>query len=215
MTYELRTYRLFPGKLEDYLKLAANLENEIFGRDNGDDKLGKLEGQWYTEFGALNQVVILVRYRDLNEGDSIRTEPFMNQEWQRFTQKIRSILVGQETKIFLALVPLKKPDGEGNIYELRTYRTRPGASSEWLEHFKTIMPVRENYSKNVGVWQTRIGPLDEVTHIWVYRDLNERAVVRAELKKNPEWQAFLEKGNALLLNMESVVLNPIANSAMK
>ena len=215
MSYELRTYNLLPGRLEDYLNLAANLESEIFGPDNGDDKFGKFEGQWYTEFGTLNQAVILVRYRRLGEGDSVRAEPFKNQEWQRFTQKIRSTLVAQETKMLCALLPLQPPAGEGNVYELRTYRTRPVASSEWLEHFKSIMPVREKYSKNVGLWQTQIGQLDEVTHMWPYPDLNDRAIIRAKLKKNPEWQAFLQKGNPLLLNMESVVLNPTANSAMK
>jgi hypothetical protein len=77
------------------------------------------------------------------------------------------------------------------------------------------MPVRENYSKNVGLWQTQIGQLDEVVHMWVYRDLNDRAAVRAKVKEDQEWQAFLAKGNALLLEMKSVVLNPTANSAMK
>jgi len=42
MIYELRTYTLLPGKLGDYLKLAADAEREVFGADN--DKFGKLEG---------------------------------------------------------------------------------------------------------------------------------------------------------------------------
>jgi hypothetical protein len=211
--YELRTYTLLPGKLGDYLKLAADAEREVFGTDN--DKLGKLEGQWYTEFGTLNQAVILVRYRDFNGRDLIPAEPCKSQEWSRFAQKIRSTLVAQETKILRALLPLKPPASEGNVYELRTYRTRPGAASEWLDHFKAIIPVRENYSKNVGLWQTQIGQLDEVTHMWVYRDLNERTSVRTRLKEDREWQAFLSKGNPLLLKMKSVVLSPTPNSAMK
>jgi hypothetical protein len=39
--------------------------------------------------------------------------------------------------------------------------------------------------------------------------------VRAKLMEDEEWQAFLAKGNPLLLEMKSVVLNPTANSAMK
>lgn len=213
MIHELRTYTLLPGKLGDYLKLAVDAEREVFGGDT--DKFGKFEGQWYTEFGTLNRVIILVGYPDLNERDLIGVEPFKSQEWSRSAQKIRSILVAQENKILRALLPLRPPASEGNLYELRTYRTRPGAASEWLEHLKAIMPVRENYSKNVGLWQTRIGQLDEVAHMWVYRDLNERASVRAKLKEDREWQAFLAKGNPLLLEMTSVVLSPTPNSAMK
>jgi len=211
MIYELRTYTLLPGKLGDYLELAVDTEREVFGGD----KFGKFEGQWYTEFGTLNQAVILVGYPDLNERDLMGAEPFRSQEWLRFTQKIRSALVAQETKILRALLPLKPPAGVGNLYELRTYRTRPGAASEWLEHLKAIMPVRENYSKNVGLWQTQIGQLDEVTHMWAYRDLNDRTAVHAKLKEDREWQAFLSKGNPLLLEMKSVVLSPTPNSAMK
>lgn len=213
MIYELRTYTLLPGKLGDYFKLTADLDREVFGVDK--DKFGRLEGQWYTEFGTLNQAVILVGYPDLNERVPIRAELFKSQEWLRSTQKIRATLVAQETKILRALLPLKPPASEGNLYELRTYRTRPGAASEWLEHLKAIMPVRENYSKNVGLWRTQIGQLDEVIHMWVYRDLNDRAAVRAKLMEDQEWQAFLAKGNSLLLEMKSVVLNPAANSAMK
>ena len=212
MIYELRTYTLLPGKLDDYLKLTADLEREIFA---GDNKFGRLEGQWYTEFGTLNQAVILVGYPDLNERVDIRDELFKSRDWLHSTQKIRCTLVAQETKILRAHLPLNPPASEGNVYELRTYRTRPGAAGEWLEHFKAIMPVRENYSKNVGLWQTQIGQLDEVVHMWVYRDLNDRAAVRAKVKEDQEWQAFLAKGNALLLEMKSVVLNPTANSAMK
>ena len=51
--------------------------------------------------------------------------------------------------------------------------------------------------------------------MWAYRDLNDRTSVRAKLKDNREWQAFLAKGNPLLLEMKSIVLSPTPNSAMK
>src|SRR5262249_12244950 len=82
--HELKTYTLLPGKLGDYLELAANAERAVFGADN--DKFGKLEGLWYTEFGTLNQAVILVRYSDLNERDLVRADAFKSEEWLRFTQ---------------------------------------------------------------------------------------------------------------------------------
>lgn len=113
MIHELRTYTLLPGKLGDYLKLAVDAEREVFGGDR--DKFGKFEGQWYTEFGTLNQAIILVGYPDLNERDLIGAEPFKSQEWLRSTQKISSILVAQETKILRAVLPLKPPASAGNL----------------------------------------------------------------------------------------------------
>ena len=45
-------------------------------------------------------------------------------------------------------------------------------------NIKGVMPAREKYSKIVGLWQTEAGPLNEVVHVWVFKDLNERAAAR-------------------------------------
>jgi len=52
-------------------------------------------------------------------------------------------------------------------------------------------------------------------HMWVYRDLNDRAAARAKMAHEPEWQAFLGKSTALLANMQSIVLNPAPFSPMR
>ena len=134
-------------------------------------------------------------------------------------QKIRSTLVAQETKILRARsFPSSRPPARGTSTSCpeRTARTARRCERMSSSISKAIMPVRENYSKNVGLWTERgLDSLDEVAHMWVYRDLNERASVRTKLKEDREWQAFLAKGNPLLLEMTSVVLSPTPNSAMK
>jgi NIPSNAP protein len=209
--YELRTYTLQPGKQAEYLKLSGGV-----GRKARGDNYGKLEGFWTTEFGTLNQVVHLWAYPDLNERDRLRGELSRNEEWTKgYLPQIRSMLMAQENKILSAQVPLKPPTSDGNIYELRTYRTPVGKAGEWLGHFKGILPTREKYSKNVGLWQTEMGQLNEVVHLWAYQDLNERAAVRGKVMQDPEWQAFLAKGYPLLLEMKSIILSPAAHSPMK
>jgi NIPSNAP protein len=209
--YELRTYTLLPGKQAEYLKLSGGV-----GRKARGDNYGKLEGFWTTEFGTLNQVVHLWAYPDLNERDRLRGELSRNEEWTKgYLPQIRSMLMAQENKILSAQVPLKPPTSDGNIYELRTYRTPVGKAGEWLGHFKGILPTREKYSKNVGLWQTEMGQLNEVVHLWAYQDLNERAAVRGKVMQDPEWQAFLAKGYPLLLEMKSIILSPAAHSPMK
>jgi hypothetical protein len=90
-----------------------------------------------------------------------------------------------------------------------------GKAGEWLGYFKAIMPVREKYSKNVGAWQTEVAQLNEVVHLWAYRDLNDRAATRGKVLQDPEWQAFLGKSAPLLLEMRSIVLVPAPASPMK
>lgn len=129
--------------------------------------------------------------------------------------RILPILLAQENKILSAALPLKPPADGSHIYELRTYRTQVGKAGEWLGHFKAIMPVREKYSKNVGLWQTEVAQLNEVVHLWAYRDLNDRVAVRAKVAQDPEWQAFLGKGTSLLTEMRSIALTPAPASPMK
>lgn len=211
MIHELRTYTLVPGTQAQYLKLSAEMGRRIRG-----DRYGKLEGFWTTEFGTLNQVVHLWSFTDLGERARLRAELQQNTEWtQGYLGQVRPMLVAQENKILIPQLPLKPPTGDGHVYELRWYRCHVGKAPEWLAHFKAVMPVREKYSPNVGLWQTEMGPLNEVVHLWVYRDLNERAAVRARVLQDPEWQAFLGKATPLLAEMRSVILIPAPHSPMQ
>jgi NIPSNAP len=211
MIYELRTYTLVPGTQAQYLKLNAEVGRKIRG-----DKYGKLEGAWTTEFGTLNQYVHLWGYPDLNERDRLRGELAKHEEWTKgYGPQIRPFILAQENKILSAVLPLQPPADAGHLYELRWYRTQTGKAGEWLNHFKAIQPVREKYSRRVGLWQTEMGQLNEVMHMWAYGDLNERAATRAKLAQDPEWQAFLGKATPLLVNMQSVILTPTPVSPMR
>lgn len=211
MIYELRSYTLVPGKQAEYLKLSSEVGRAVRG-----DRYGKLEGFWSTEFGTLNQVVHLWNYGDLNERDRLRAALAKNEEWtQGYLPQIRPMLLAQENKILSAVVPVTPPTDSGNVYELRWYRTHVGRAGEWLAHFRAILAVREQYMRRVGLWQTEIAQLNEVVHLWVFRDLNERAAARARLAQEPEWQAFLARATPLLAEMHATVLYPAPHSPMK
>ena len=214
MIYELRTYTLVPGSQAEYLRLHRDVGRGIRG-----DRYGKLEGAWTTEFGTLNQFVHLWSYPDLNERERLRQGLAKDEAWLReYVPQIRPMLLAQENKILAAVegVPLTPPAGDhAHVYELRTYRLHVGRAGEWLSHFKTGLPARQKYSKIVGLWTTEVSQLNQVVHLWAYRDLNHRSEVRAKAPQDPEWKAFLGKGAPLLAHMESVVLLPTETSPLK
>jgi len=211
MIYELRTYTLFPGKQGEYLKLNAEVGRKIRG-----DNYGRLAGSWTTEFGTLNQYVHLWEYPSLDERDRLRGELGKNDAWTtEYVPKIRVLMLAQENKILSPQLPLEPPAGSGHLYELRWYRSLPGRIGEWIRHIKDVMPTREKYSKIVGLWQTEMGQLNEAVHLWAYRDLNERAAVRAKALADPEWQAYIGRSAPLLLQQNAVVLIPAPSSPMK
>jgi len=211
MIYELRTYTFQPGKLPEYLKLNAEVGRKIRG-----DNYGKFEGGWTTEFGVLNQYVHLWSYADLNERERLRKELAKNEAWARdYVAHIRPLMLAQQNKLLSLVTEFKAPPTTGNVYELRWYRTHPGRIGEWLSAAKAVLPTRSKYSHNVAYWQTEVSQLNEGVHLWAYKDLNDRAAVRAKVMQDPEWQAFLGKAIPLLQQQESTVLLPTGPSPLK
>ncbi|MBI2015962.1 MAG: NIPSNAP family protein [Candidatus Rokubacteria bacterium] len=73
------------------------------------------------------------------------------------------------------------------IYEIRTYRIAPRSLPEVEKRFGEGYEARKKYSELTAFWHTEVGPLNEIVHVWGYRDLAERARIRAEAAKDPNW----------------------------
>jgi hypothetical protein len=211
MIYELRTYTFHNGKVPAYLDLARRIGRPVRGNDFGIN-----HGYWTSEFGQLNQVWHLWSYDSLDERERLRGELAKNERWTKeYGPGVRPLLQRQDIRFLKPVVPLKPPASSGNVYELRMYRTQPGAVGTWAQLFKGILPVREKYSANVGLWTGEAPQPNEVVHLWSYPDLNTRAKVRAEVAGDPDWKKFVAEGGPLLLEMQSVILLPTDFSAMK
>ncbi len=211
MIYELRTYTVKQGTLPEVVKNASTVS-----RDIRKDDYGKLEGYWSTEIGPLNQVMHLWSHSDLNERARLRGELAKNPRWgTEYTPLIRPHLVRQDVRLLNPVIGPVAPASTPNVYEFRNYRARPGAVRQWVDLMVKIMPVREKYSKPVGLWITEAGQPNEACHIWAYKDLNHRAQVRAEVGKDPEWQAFLKEASGFLDEMHSTIMLPAPHSPLK
>jgi hypothetical protein len=102
------------------------------------------------------------------------------------------------------------------IYELRTYTLYPGKVPEFLAVFeKEALPVREKYSKPTGWWYTEMGELNQVVHLWAYKDFAHRTQVRQAVAQDPEWQQVGAKLGPLIMKMENKILTPANFSPLK
>ena len=73
------------------------------------------------------------------------------------------------------------------IYEFRTYTLKPRSLAEVEKRYGEAYEYRKKYSPLAAFWHTEIGPLNEIIHVWGYTDLAERARIRAEAMKDPNW----------------------------
>ena len=91
------------------------------------------------------------------------------------------------------------------IYEVRTYRLKPGSIAECEQRFAEALPHREKYSPLGAFWHTEIGPLNQIIHVWPYETLQQRTDIRAQAAKDPQWPPKI--GN-LIEAMESEIFLP-------
>jgi hypothetical protein len=73
------------------------------------------------------------------------------------------------------------------IHEFRTYLLKSGSTAGFLEKTGALIDKRVAYSPLVGFFQSEVGQLNQVVHIWQYESLNERAVVRAKVVEDGVW----------------------------
>ena len=98
------------------------------------------------------------------------------------------------------------------IYELRTYTVRQGTIADVAKAASTVSRDirKDDYGKLEGYWLSEIGPLNQIHHLWSYKDLNDRLRLRAELAKNARWNAeYLPLIRPHLVRQDIRLLNPL------
>lgn len=73
------------------------------------------------------------------------------------------------------------------IYEMRTYDLKPRGLHEVEKRFGEAYEKRKKYSELAAFWHTEIGPLNQIIHVWPYKDLAERDRIRAAAAKEAGW----------------------------
>ena len=92
--YEMRTYTIKVGKLNEYLSLFEEVGQPIIS------KYTDLVGFWYTEIGELNQVVHIWAYESLDERAERRNNLYNDSEWiEKFIPPLLPLVEKQENKI--------------------------------------------------------------------------------------------------------------------
>ena len=81
------------------------------------------------------------------------------------------------------------------LYDVRTYVCRPGRVKPHLALYAELgLEVqRRILGEPVLYLVTETGNMNEILHVWGYRDAADRAERRARLQADPAWVAYLQK----------------------
>ncbi len=96
MIVEMRTYTIKPGRLHDFIKIY---NTEI--RETHIKILGNQLGFFYSEFGALNQVVHLYGYDSHYDRDKRRKILAQNENFKNYVKKAASLISAQTSQLLI------------------------------------------------------------------------------------------------------------------
>ena len=95
------------------------------------------------------------------------------------------------------------------IYEVRTYDLKPHSLAEVEQRFGEAYEHRKKHSPLAAFWHTEIGPLNQIIHVWGYKDLAERGRIRAEAVKDGTWPPKIKE---FIVSQRAEIMNPLSIS---
>ncbi|NML17987.1 NIPSNAP family protein [Azohydromonas caseinilytica] len=172
---------------------------------------GQLLGCWYSDIGALNQILVLRGFNDEAELLAERRRALLSSD----PFHCGALLTGLEMHSYAGFPWMEppKPGSYGPVYEVRTYQVKTGGLQPTLDAWKAALPARNEISPCLLAMYALDGT-PRFTHFWPAASLNERSAARADAVKQGVWPP---KGGPdwLTSDMQSQIFMPTAISPLK
>lgn len=211
MFYELATLTLSFGTSAQAASAVQSWSCTPEAKANG----GELLGCWFSDIGALNQMIVLRGFATVSqlaaerERTQLSANPFGCSAWmQGFTV---------ESYRGFPWMPSVRPSDEsgirGPIYEIRSYGIQTGGVQPTIDLWRDAVPARNAISPCVVAMVALDGPL-RFTNIWAYPSAEARSKARADAVAQGIWPP---KGGPawLTTTMTSTIATATAVSPLK
>jgi hypothetical protein len=140
---------------------------------------------WYSEIGALNQILIIRNIAD----------PMAALESRMVVLKSKSPFgVGEfmtrmtmDTFVAFDFLPPMRPGPQGPCFEVRSYILRTGGLAPTIELWRKAVPDRSRISPLLTAMTSVTGAVTRFIHIWPYKSVEERGRLRAKATAEGVW----------------------------
>ncbi|KAF4792768.1 Protein NipSnap 1 [Turdus rufiventris] len=213
--YKIQFHNVKPECLEAYNKLTE----EVLPKLHSDpDYPCDLVGNWNTWYGEQDQAVHLWRFSGgypalMDCMSKLR----QNKEYLDFRKERSRMLLSRRNQLLLEFSFWNEPQPRQgpNIYELRTYKLKPGTMIEWGNNWARAIKYRQENQEAVGGFFSQIGELYVVHHLWAYRDLQSREETRNAAWRKRGWDENVYYTVPLIRTMESRIMIPLKISPLQ
>ena len=176
LTYDVARIRVQAGK---HPAALTRLERSL----SAGTYPGKLLACWYSEIGALNEILLIHAGAD----EAARTEARASVVQSNDPFGVGEILVGMsmQTYISFPFLPEMRSGRHGPIYEVRTYVFKPNGLMPTMELWRKCVPGRAALSPLLAAMYSPSGL--RFLHVWPYASLDERQRLRSKAVAEGVW----------------------------
>ncbi|XP_021488395.1 protein NipSnap homolog 1 isoform X1 [Meriones unguiculatus] len=213
--YKIQFHNVKPECLDAYNSLTEAVLPKLH---LDEDYPCSLVGNWNTWYGEQDQAVHLWRFSGgypalMDCMNKLKT----NKEYLEFRKERSKMLLSRRNQLLLEFSFWNEPQPRAgpNIYELRTYKLKPGTMIEWGNNWARAIKYRQENQEAVGGFFSQIGELYVVHHLWAYKDLQSREETRNAAWRKRGWDENVYYTVPLVRHMESRIMIPLKISPLQ
>ena len=153
------------------------------GKSLADDR--NLLACWYSEIGAVNQILIIRKPADAAATLDARfavlsaTNPFGMSEY--------IVAMAMDTYVAFDFIAPLRPGEFGPCYEVRSYVLKPNGLAPTIEAWRKAVPGRMKISPVLAAMTSVTGAVTRFLHVWPYKSFDDRARLRAKAAAEGVW----------------------------
>jgi hypothetical protein len=156
---------------------------EVLGNSLGNDT--NLLACWYSDIGAVNQILIIRKATDAAATLDARfaalnaANPFGIGEY--------IVAMAMDTYVAFDFIAPLRPGEFGPCYEVRSYVLKPDGLAPTIEAWRKAVPGRMAISPVLAAMTSVTGAVTRFLHVWPYKSFDERARLRAKAAADGVW----------------------------
>lgn len=205
---EIRIEEFTRGTLPKYLELHKSMALPLL-----EEHLGRPMAYYMTNVGRINCVTQLWGHDSFEAYESGRTAVEGQQQWHDYMRASEGIVRFVNTRLTRSVVfPNVADDADiaraKPIVDFRTYRIHHN-------HMRTFLRTTEEHAMSVmlrhigpplGYYLTKVGNLNEITHIWGFDSMGDMETRRNARNADPEWRNYLEASDGIYERQDTQIL---------
>jgi hypothetical protein len=166
---------------------------------------------WYSDIGAVNQILLIRRIADAAANTERRLAALSSKSPFGVGEFITGMTM--DTYVSFDFIAPLRPGVFGPCYEVRTYVLKPDGLTPTMELWRKAVPGRATVSPVLAAMTSVTGAVTRFLHIWPYKSFDERARLRDKAVADGVWPP--PGGPGHLVSQQVDIYLPAAFSPMK